>query len=73
MMLGGDEVGLSCFLPGGEPMLSKAFDLDPHASAWLKAHGMNSSQATDYFWGRARSALQPPPSLPSPPPDLSAC
>jgi hypothetical protein len=51
LMLGGDEVGLSCHDPDtGKPMLSSAFDRDPAAAARMETLGINSSQVTDYFW-----------------------
>jgi hypothetical protein len=51
LMLGGDEVGLSCHDPAtGKALLSTAFDLDPAAAARMKTLGINSSTATDYFW-----------------------
>ena len=59
MMLGGDEVGLSCVNASGDPMFNQAFDLDPSAAAWLKAHNMTSSEATDYFWHRVTSEIGP--------------
>ena len=59
LMLGGDEVGLSCTNSSGEPMLEQAFDLDPSSSAWLKRHNMTSSDATPYFWDRVTTEVIP--------------
>ena len=37
----------------------QAFDLDPSAAAWMKAHNMSSSDVTDYFWKRVAKEVIP--------------
>ena len=63
LMLGGDEVGLSCHDADGKAMESTAFDLDPAAVARMKNLGINSSQATDYFWKQITSKVMASPNL----------
>ena len=36
-------------------MFTKAFDVDPAAAARMKKLGINSSNATDYFWNQVTS------------------
>jgi hypothetical protein len=64
LMLGGDEVGLSCHDPvTGKALLSGAFDLDPAAAARMQKLGINSSTATDYFWGKVTQQVMTSPKL----------
>jgi len=63
LMLGGDEVGLSCRDKAGKPLLSRAFDLDKEAAKRLKALRLNSSQATDYFWKQVTQHVMTSPKL----------
>ena len=66
LMLGGDEVGLSCHDPTtGKALLSTAFDLDPAAAARMKTLGINSSVATDYFWRQITAKVMQSPKLKS--------
>lgn len=41
----------------GNPLLSKAFDMDPAAAARMKQLGINSTEATDYFWKKVTTTV----------------
>jgi hypothetical protein len=57
-------VGISCHDPStGDALLLNAFDLDPAAAARMRNLGINSSQATEYFWRRITEDVMTSPKL----------